>query len=365
MGENFNHCSAKVSFHELFGEEEASVDKLNSFLNSVVDLKNETHSVSSSTLIKIIHNGEILWLTQAQADSYLQQQVIHSGESELRAAVERALKGETKAVKQELSVLLTMAQITIDECKNDPNVDQVEIRRLIPVVKRTQSEIMQIVEDIGELEDHVAKVRQEQPDIRAYEAKVGDLMAKKSEGDWDEAKRIAEELLKKKQYYLLCCRSVEPDIRAIYSRRLDLQKVKKRLISMHRYLCTQKVDGLEHEISELKERIRSIREHSNENIVDEMKSKPVSKEELDRLTKQLQQERSALLSMSREDKIYKQKESDTQSVINEIANNVLKKPELDISEQITALNGRQRLKQKPSASASKSTARMVIMERKK
>ncbi|MDP8242896.1 MAG: hypothetical protein P9L94_02360 [Candidatus Hinthialibacter antarcticus] len=360
-------CVAKVSFHELFGDENehASLEKLNQFLTSVVDLSSETHGVSSAALVKIVHNNELIWLTQEQADRYLQNHRFHGQEASLRKAVEKALKGESKFIKQELQVLMTMAELTMEQCRKDPDIDQIEVRRLVPQLKRSQVEIDNALKDIEELEANIAEVRNQQPQIVNYEKKVGELLEHKSNGQWDSARKIACELEKKKNQYLLSCRAIEPDLNSVSFRRLDLQKVKKRLLSIHRYLCAQKVDGLEMEINELRSRMKSLQGQPGD-VQSAPPPEHISQDiEMKKISELLEFDQTLLTSISRQDRLLKSQESNTQSVITEIACNVLKKPELDISDQLSELAAKQKMLGSPRVKPKAPITRMAFLARKK
>lgn len=360
-------CVAKVSFHDLFGDddEQTSLKKLNQFLGNVVDLSSETHGVSSAALVKIAHNDELIWLTQEQADRYLQNHSYHGNEGELRKAVEKALKGESVYIKQELQVLMTMAELTMEQCRNDPGIDQVEVRRLVPQLTRSQLEIDRALQDIAELEENIAEVRKSQPQIVKYEKKIGELLDHKSKGQWDSARTIAKELEKKKNQYLLSCRAIEPDLNTITFRRLDLQKVKKRLLSIHRYLCAQKLDGLEMEINELRKRIRSLQGQPGD-VPSEVKPETATRGlELKKISEKIEFDQTLMSSFNQQDRLLKNQEADTQSVITEIACNILKKPELDISNQIAELSAKQKLLGSPRVKTKAPITRMAFLARKK
>ncbi len=366
MNTQANGCIAKISFHDLFRDEceNASLSKLNDFLTKIVDLSSETHGVSSAALVKIIHNNDLIWLTQQQADQYLQTNRYHDQEASLRKAVEKALKGESKCIKQELQVLMTMAELTMEQCRNDPYIDQIEVRRLVPQLKRSQNEIDQAVEDIERLEDHIADTRKSQPQIVNYEKKVGELLEHKHNGQWDKARQIARELEKKKTQYLLNCRAIEPDLNSINYRRLDLQKVKKRLLSIHRYLCAQKVDGLEIEINELRKRMKTLQLKPVDRIPAEA-NEPSFMYEMKELSERIEHDEELLTTVSSQDRLFKTQESSTQSVITEIACNVLKQPEIDITEQLAGLNARQKTLDSPRAKPKAPITRMAFLAKKK
>ncbi|MBI1390631.1 MAG: hypothetical protein GC154_19550 [bacterium] len=354
-------CIAKISFDDLFDETDPSKfeERLSGFLKNIVDSSSQTHGVSSDALVRIVHNGEILWMTQQQADQFLQQHRGTSQESSLRAAVERALKGESQNTRHELLALLGTAKLSIEHLKDNPGVSKLELHELKPFLQRTQSEIDDILKEVASMETHVANVRQDQPAIREYEAKVGEMLEKKKADDWDGARRIAMELQQKKNFYLLCCRSIEPEIRALYHRRLDLQKIKKRLLNVHRNLCAHKAGRLELEIGEIRDRVQSLQQGAA------VSNSANTAREVEELSKKLEKNRKEAEALNRQNRYFVQEENRTQAVISEIACNVLKQPELDISQQVAHLHSRQKLAPTHFRTSTQSRSRMVTMERRK
>lgn len=223
--------------------------RLDSFLDTVIDLKAMRHGIRPDTLIRVVHGGEIHWFTQEQADHYLR---LAAGEADFKRAIEKALKGETKWIRQELAVLLEIADRTLKRFRGDPGVDNAEVNRIGAVLEKSRTEMERTFEAIAAHEEHIESIRSKNPFIRQYEILAGQFLDMRRNGREREAARIAHLLIREKNAYLINCRSIAPDQLSIQLRRIDLQKIKKRMLGMYRYLVEQKVGGLQWEIDSLK-----------------------------------------------------------------------------------------------------------------
>ncbi len=373
MVENTDVCVDRVSLHSLSDENsgDVSFEKLDRFLNQVVDMSTEKHSIRPDALIKIIYEGELIVLSNEQADHLLQDPT-YSGDSlyDLRNAVERALKGDAAFIHQELMVLIMMAKMTLDKFREDPTIDQIEITRQYPVLERTELEAKQIINEIEEMPSRIEKSRSQHPIISDYESKIGQMIAMQQAADLHSAKRIAMELRSKKKNYLFCCRAMEPDIKGIQFRRLDLQKIKKRLVSMHKYLMAQKIDDIHLEVDSIKKKIRSLSGDNSDSSISSI-SNDIDKtsdnlNELEKMSLLLQEREGIMLGMEKQNEAYDKDASKTDKVINDIACNVLKTPQAaDISDQISTLQSKQKMRPKPNKTDGPKFARMVTINRRK
>lgn len=368
----FDSCVGKISLHDLSGEDgkEISTERLEEFLGSMLDLSCEHHGVRPDALVKVIYDGELLVLTQEQADHLLQDPVFGGDTlNELRSAVERALKGEAAIVRQELMVLVMMARMTLDQFRKNPKIDQVEIIRLYPVLERTEKEADKILKEIEDMSNRIDKTRSQHPIISEYETKVGQMVALQQSADLLSAKRIAHELKSKKKHYLFCCRAMEPDIKSIQFRRMDLQKIKKRLLSIHRYLMAQKVDELNIEVDAIKEKIKAL---SSGQSVDKVSISAATAnktnenlQELEKMLGLLQEREEQIKSIETQNGVYHKDESKTESVISEIATNVLHVPKVsDLTDQITEMEAQRKMRKEPERNEAYRPSRMVTLHRR-
>lgn len=369
----FESCVGRVSLSSLSegDNQEVSSEKLEEFLESMIDLSSEQHGVRPDALVKVVYDGELIVLTQEQADHLLHDPT-YEGEtlSDLRTAVERALKGEAAFIRQELMVLVMMARMTLDQFRKDTSIDQVEITRLYPVLERTEKESDKILKEIEDMTNRIEKSRSQHPIISEYETKVGQMVALQQSADLVAAKRIALELKSKKKHYLFCCRAMEPDIKSIQFRRLDLQKIKKRLLSIHRYLLAQKVDGLQIEVDSIKEKIKALSsgqgiektslasasaDKTNENL-----------QELEKMIHVLQEREEQIKSIETQTGVFHKGEEKTETVISEIATNVLHVPKsTDLNEQVAEMEAHRKMRKEPEKTELNKPSRMVTLHRRR
>jgi hypothetical protein len=370
---NYDACVGRVSLNNLVEGDgkEISAERLEEFLESMIDLSSEHHGVRPDALVKVIYDGELIVLTQEQADHLLQDPT-YEGESlnDLRAAVERALKGEAAFIRQELMVLVMMARMTLDQFRKDTTIDQVEIARLYPVLERTEKEADKILKEIEDMSNRIEKSRSQHPIISEYESKVGQMVALQQSADLIAAKRIAYELKSKKKHYLFCCRAMEPDIKSIQFRRLDLQKIKKRLLSIHRYLLAQKVDGLQFEVDSIKEKIKSFSSgQSIEKISISTASADKTNEnlqELEKMIQVLQEREEQIKSIETQTGVFHKGEEKTETIISEIATNVLHVPKsADLNEQIADMEAQRKMRKEPERTEAFKPSRMVTLHRRR
>ncbi len=366
MEENGASYIAQVSLQDLFKEDdEISKEKLERFLTQMVDENNGNQRIDPDALIKVVYDGRLIVMNEKQAESMLNDPTF-DGARELRLAVTKALKGEPAYIQQELMVLSAMARMTMDHYKSDPQIDKMELNRLYPLLDRTKHETDQILSEIKEMEDHIQKIRSQHPIITEYESKVGEMVGRKQASDLNSAHQIAQELKSKKKNYLFSCRAMQPDLQGIQFRRLDLQKKKKRILRVHRFLTAQKMDGLRMETNKLKEKIQSIKNGAES--PPDASSSPMesSLDQLNELSENLKEKEKQIETINTQDAVYEIDESKTGAVIEDIAHNVLNEPELDISDRISELDTKNRIKPNNKYDAVfKNYSRMVTKKRRK
>lgn len=373
MEDNSNQCLGKISLQDLISEDggELSPEKLEEFLHEVIDLSAEKHEARPDALVKVVYNGELLVLTQEQAD-HLLQDPLYLGESlaGLRSAVERALKGDAACIRQELLILIMMARMTLDQFKKDNRINTMEIVRQYPLLDRTEKEAKQILREIEEMSERIHIRRSQHPIISDYETKVGQMLALQQSADLHGAKRIALELQSKKKHYLFCCKALEPDVIGIQYRRMDLQKIKKRVLSIHKYLLEQTVDGIQVELDSIKEKIKLLSSgqcaNSSTDAADSNRSSDNHLDELEKLLKKLEERENELNSAKKQNTFFTQDESKIDSVITEISTNILNvHNNPDLSEKISELEAQRKLRKTPDKTNEPKHARMVTLTRRR
>ncbi len=259
---NLQNC-AGISFEDLCGSSNGalSMERVEAFLNKIVDIASEQAKVSPTALVRVVHNGRVTWMTQEQASEYLQES---GSKSNLRKDIEAALKGELKNIRQELEILLALGHYTLEKFKENDAIPPDEIKRIEPGLQRRQYEIQEGVNQTSESEAIVNDKRRRNPVIQEFEELMGQLLKVKSTGNMEAATEIAKVLAVKKKSYILITRSIEPDVKTIYYHRLSLQKTKKRLLNTQNELCSTRKDSLVLELNDLKNSINLVQSQTKE-----------------------------------------------------------------------------------------------------
>jgi len=192
-----------ISIQDLFGSNsgEISMERVEVFLNKVVEIASEQAHVNPNALVRVMHGSRITWMTHEQAAEYLKEQ---SENSTIRQDVENALKGELKHIRQELEVLLAIAQYTLDHFRNNEAIAPNEIKRIEPGLQRRQYEIREGVSQTAESEALVEDKRRRNPIINDFELTMGQFLREKSKGNMQKAGELAKILADKKKQYLFC-----------------------------------------------------------------------------------------------------------------------------------------------------------------
>jgi hypothetical protein len=254
---------AGISFEDLCGSSNGSLsmERVEAFLNKIVDIASQQANVNPTALVRVVHNGRVTWMTQEQASEYLQET---GSKSNLRKDIEAALKGDLKNVRQELEILLALGHYTLEKFKENEAIPPDEIKRIEPGLQRRQYEIQEGVNQTSESEAIVNDKRRRNPVIEEFEELMGQLLKVKATGNMEAATEIAKVLALKKKNYILITRSIEPDVKTIYYHRLSLQKTKKRLLHTQNELCSTRQDSLVLELNDLKSSINLVQAQTQE-----------------------------------------------------------------------------------------------------
>ncbi len=324
---------AGVSFEEIFGSnaEGISFERVNAFLDKAVQVASNQSDQNPYQLVRVVHYGKVQWMTQAQAKDFLQSE---APEEEMRQDVERALRADLKFIRQELEILIALARYTLDQFKKNQAIETKEIERIEPSLKRRQRELTDGVNETAESEAILAQKRKRAPLLEEYEQLMGEFIHEKSKNNMQRASQLAHELSMRKKKYLLLSRSIEPDVRTIYYHRLNLQKTKKRILNTQNDLCKTRQDTLKFELDELQTQIQSVKDVVSSSESEALESKLQEMELKDHefdpyeAQKMMNEKLSEMNALESESAIIDKQESQVQSVINNIAEDVLNEPDL-------------------------------------
>ena len=322
---------AGVSFEEIFGNsaEGISYDRVEAFLDRVVQFASEQAQLAPNQLVRVVSNGKICWITQEMAAQFLEK----SDTEEVKKDIERALKGDVKFIRQELEILLALAMYTLDQFKKNQSVSAEELEKLEPSLQRRQREINEGISNTTESETLLAEKRKRNPLLEQYEQMMGDFLNSKARGNMTQASDFARQLNNNKKKYLLLTRAIEPDVKTIYYHRLNLQKTKKRILTTQGQLCATRQDTLQMELNQLESKLQNVQDSVDtaEGIALDAAAVEINKYELydlESAKKELEAKSTELSALEKESSAIKKQEQEVQSVIDHIAENVLQEPDL-------------------------------------
>lgn len=248
-----------IMFSDLVGDgqEGLTMERVESLLSRVTQGVSERAQVEPYKLVRVCHDGRIVWMTQSQASEFLDQP---DNDNKMKREVQRALQGELMLIRQELEILLALAQYTLNHFKQTQAIGEKEISRIEPMLSRRKHEINESFSETAQHEMILAEKRRRNPLLDEYEELMGKFLNEKASGNHQIAVEFAKQLAAKKKKYLLLARAIEPDIRTVHYYRLNLQKLKKRLLNSQNDICSTRMDFLQIEIKALQSALSNVKQ---------------------------------------------------------------------------------------------------------
>ncbi|MFH1739731.1 MAG: hypothetical protein ABIH23_12035 [bacterium] len=264
MAEDYLEAAEKsASFDSIFGVEEdadLSLKKFDDYWERSRPAEAAKKGVDPNQLVRFVHGGKVHWITQDEASLYLQlSDDDDKRQNAIKKEIKRAMRGESQSLSDEMSVLLAISTSTLNRYKREEAIPKSEIARIEPTLQRRFQEVEQLVAGLQEAEETIANKRKREPIFDEYEAKLGEMMNFQRQGKDAEAAALARELESKKRQYVIMSRSIEPDVYTTYFYRMELQKAKKRVLSVQKYLSSQRENSLEDEVGDLKEALGQLK----------------------------------------------------------------------------------------------------------
>ncbi len=307
------------------------MDRVEQFLDKAVHVASKKANTQPSRLVRIIHVGKVTWITQSQANEYLER----SENPDLQKLVRRALTDELKIIQQELEILHTIATYSFNQFKRRHAICKKDIERIEPSLKRREREITDGLSETASCESLIATKRKNAPILDEYETMMGEFMNEKKKGNEEKAVALAKQLLKMKNKYLLYARSIEPDIQSLYYYRLNLQKTKRRLLNTQNQICYSRRDFLGFELEELYRTITEVQGKINE--LKELGLDTLSSQDehpdLPNITeakREYESKKTEMNALNYESKILERQEKEVSDVIDHISENVLQESETKV-----------------------------------
>ena len=366
-------AESKISFEDIFGADgqDLSVEKLENLLDRLIEDEAQKSDADPNELIRVVHEGEVIWVTAEQAGDFLKESSTDGEEANLRRNVERSLKGNRQILQQELLLLLALATSTFERNRKANLVGKQEAERVGPALKRREGEIHSTFRDMAAVERKIELYRKQQPILVEYEQRMGELLNAQQAGDLDTAREIAGKLVTDKRQYVLLSRALQPDVSEAYYHRLQSQKIKKKILGTQKEMVVGRGQSLQLEITDLHNRFKKIKSDATAQAADQS-SGPVN---LDEAREKLAQTREAIEERVKEFEIVKKEahiiskqEAETDAVISHIAENVLGDTELavDVDKQVQRAGAKKSAVKKPTAApkAAKTTG-MATSDRRR
>lgn len=323
-----------ISFSDIFGGSngELSLEKLEGLLDRLLEEESAKQNTDPNQLIRIVHEGEVIWVTSAQAKEFLNEATSEGEEAKLRMNVERALKGDRRILQQELLLILAFATSTFERYRTDERLSKETIERIEPALSRREQEIGTTFRQLEQVEAKIESYRNRYPILGEYEKRMGELLNAQQKGDIATARNIAVDLAKGKKEYVLMTRALQPDINEAYFHRLQSQKIKKKILNTQQGLVSGRGTNLRIEIADLQQQMKGIKAEAGLGNVDPLSAR----NQLIQARDSIQDRVKELETIVQESKVIAMKEAETDAVISHIAANVLGDTELsvDVEKQV-------------------------------
>ena len=239
----FDQSLQNYFFKKRFGYWETEKD-------SVVQKKN----VHADELVKVIHDGKVVWFTLAEAQRMLEDcKDSAKSNASFKASLEKALRGSSRSLAEEIRVLFNLAIQTLSQRIQEGAIGDEEAEELTNSLRRRFETAEENVEDLLDLEKELTERKRAEPIFASYERKLAEFMNLQKSGNSVAAASLAKQLIQEKKHYLLRSRSLEPLTYAAYYYRLDLQKHKSRVLDTQRHLCEMRDSLVQHELGKLRQ----------------------------------------------------------------------------------------------------------------
>ncbi len=212
--------------------------------------------VSTESLVKVIHNGRVTWFTADEAQRLLADlDDENAKEASFKANLEKALRGSSRTLAEEIRVLFNLAIQTLFERVREGIVEDEQAEEYTTNLRRRFEEAEGSIEDLMDLETELTQRKRAEPIFASYENKLAEMMRLQKAGDFAQAAVLAKQLMHEKKHYLLRSRALEPLTYAAYYYRLDLQKIKGRVLDTQRQLCEMRDSLVKNELQKIRDNL--------------------------------------------------------------------------------------------------------------
>ncbi len=309
-----------VSFDEIFGSspEEITPDRLNRFLDEILDDVHKKTNRSPDELVRIVERGRVSWMTTAEAEKVLQENESEQQES-LKKSIQYAMRGDSHVLEQEIRILFMLAAGSLKKYQAQRLIPQEEIDRAEPQLIRIGRQINFQLNELRAVEQRIQEVRSKNPILERFEHGMGKLINFQKQGNTHEATKLAMELSSLKKKYVLISKGLTGDINLSYKNRMEVQRSKKSVLSWQRYLYAQREGVLHSELQASKKTIENIKFLLAK---EEGEKKDYYQNELQDSVEKAGQGQKELLAVQKGQAILKKQEDETDAVIEHIQGTV-------------------------------------------
>lgn len=370
-------------FESVFGEDkesDLSLDRLEVSWEEARPVEAERKGVDPNQLIRFVYDGKVHWITHEEATTFLQiADDQNKRQNAIKREIKRALRGEKQALADELSVMLAVSTSTVGRYKEEGSISASDIQMdLKPALQRRSQEVETLIDCLEETEQTIAQKRKQAPIFDEYEKMLGEMMNLSRGGKKAEAAELARKLHVKKREYVITSRAIEPDVYTSYYYRLELQKTKRRILTLQRQLSQQRAKALEKETGELEEELtqRKAEREAQDALVargvtlseEETEQYARNVEEIDKIQEKIVGKEMERESLEKETEVLQTQIENADKVITYITEEVLTKSGVEdaVDERVRMMNAKRGMRKQPGLGQlglGKSSSRMVTVDR--
>ena len=151
--------------------EDLGFEQIQGLIENLVQQEAARRKTSPNELIRVVRDGEVIWMTAEEADEMLTPSS-GSDSERVRSSVERALKGETKILHIELKAMVALALGMLDGYAEQKSIEPGEVNRIRPVLVQLGRRVNSTVAQLREVEKRIEAHRKSNP-ISPISARLG------------------------------------------------------------------------------------------------------------------------------------------------------------------------------------------------
>ncbi len=344
-----------VSFDDILGSnpEEITLDRLENFFNQII--RSSSQKSNLSQFVRVVEADRIYWMTAEEADTFLR----HSAQQTHPDPIQQVLRSDYHILGKEIKVFLLLISDAVKQYRADRSIPEVELNRIEPIIIRYGRQIRYQLKQCHQIQERINETRNRNPILNEFEQKMGDLLANQKKGNHEAAASIAHELAGMKHRYVRLSQLLKSDLNDAKKLRIEIHRLKKNIISTHRYLAAQREGVLESEIQNLQENVASLTVLLQRSEKQQKNGFVLALQEKSQQLDRKERERKAI---QKEQQILKMKEEEIDLLLSGLDNKL--KPALAPSSDETVDLSSPSSKDSQPEEEKKNYQRMVALERR-